>query len=102
MVIIESILDLVSAALIFFAAIIPAYLSFKLKEDTAKVTIALTAFIIAHAIYHLVRMQGLESMADGLLEPASVVILIAFGLMYISVSSNKNNKKKHQETKAGI
>ena len=94
-------LDLVSAALLFFAAIIPAYLSIKLKGDIIKVTIALTVFIIAHAAYHVVRMQGLGSIADSLLEPASVMILIAFGAVYLGVS-NKNDKKKRQERKAGI
>jgi hypothetical protein len=54
---IESWLDLVSAVMMFFAAIIPAYLSMKLKGDISKVTIALTAFIIVHGIYHTVRMQ---------------------------------------------
>ena len=89
---IESELDLVSAALIFFAAIIPAYLSLKLRGDIGKVTIALTAFIVLHGIYHVVRMQGLESMADGVFEPASVIMLIAFGATYLGVS-----RKKKQE-----
>ena len=90
---IESELDLVSAALIFFASIIPAYLSFKLRGDFGKITIALTAFIILHGVYHVVRMQGMESMADGVFEPASVVMLIAFGATFLGVSY-----KKKQET----
>jgi len=86
---IESELDLISAALIFFAAIIPAYLSLKLRGDIVKLTISLTAFIVIHGIYHLVRMQGLESMADNIFEPASVVMLIVFGLTYLGVSQKK-------------
>jgi hypothetical protein len=89
---IESELDLVSAALIFFAAIIPAYLSLKLRGDIGKLAIALTGFIFLHGIYHIVRMQGLESMADGVFEPASVFTLIVFGATYLGVS-----RKKKQE-----
>ena len=90
---IESWLDLVSAVMIFFAAIIPAYLSLKLKGNIRNVTVTLTAFIVAHGIYHVVRMQGGESIADGVFEPASIIVLIAFGLTYLDVSY----KKKKQE-----
>jgi ABC-type uncharacterized transport system permease subunit len=92
---IESWLDLVSAVMMFFAAIIPAYLSVKLKGDISKVTIALTVFIVVHGIYHLVRMQGTESIADSVFEPASIIVLIAFGVTYLSVSYKK--KKKQEE-----
>jgi hypothetical protein len=91
-VVIESGLDLVSAVMIFFAAIIPAYLSLKLKGDISKVTITLTAFIVLHGIYHVVRMQGIESMADNVFEPASVIVLIAFGVTYLSVSYKKKQE----------
>jgi hypothetical protein len=90
---IESWLDLISAAMMFFAAIIPAYLSLKLKGDISKLTIALTAFIVVHGIYHVVRMQGIESIADSVFEPASIIVLIAFGVTYLGVSY----KKKKQE-----
>jgi hypothetical protein len=90
---IESWLDLVSAVMMFFAAIIPVYLSLKVKGDISKVTIMLTAFIIVHGIYHVVRMQGIESIADSVFEPASIIVLIAFGVTYLGVSY----KKKKQE-----
>jgi hypothetical protein len=90
---IESWLDLISATMMFFAAIIPAYLSLKLKGDIIKVTIMLTAFIVVHGIYHLVRIQGMESIADSVFEPASIIVLIAFGVIYLGVSY----KKKKQE-----
>lgn len=92
---IENYLDLLSAVLIFFAAIIPAYLSLRLKGNMATVTIALSAFLVVHGAYHLVRMQGLESVADGVLEPASIIVLIAFGLAYLRVF----NIKKREVTK---
>jgi hypothetical protein len=89
---IESGLDLVSAVMIFFAAIIPAYLSLKLKGDISKVTIMLTAFIVVHGIYHVVRMQGIESIADSVFEPASIIVLIAFGVTYLGVSYKKKQE----------
>jgi hypothetical protein len=91
-VVIESGLDLISAIMIFFAAIVPAYLSLKLKGNIGKVTIALTAFIVLHGIYHLVRMQGLESTADSVFEPASIIVLIAFGVTYLGVSYKKKQE----------
>lgn len=87
---IESEIDLASAILIFVAAIIPAYLSLKLRGDLAKITIALTAFVVLHGIYHVVRMQGLETMADGVFEPASVFTLIVFGATYLAISRKKS------------
>lgn len=91
---IESWLDLISAAMIFFAAIIPGYMSLKLRGDISKVTIMLTAFIVVHGIYHLFRMQGIESIADSVFEPASIVALIAFGVTYLGVSYKKKKKKQ--------
>jgi uncharacterized membrane protein len=94
---IESWLDLISATMIFFAAIIPGYLSLKLRGDISKLTIMLTAFIVVHGIYHLVRMQGIESIADNVFELASIAVLIAFGVTYLGVSYKK--KKKHEVTR---
>ena len=91
--VIESWLDLVSAVMILFAAIIPAYLSLKLKGNIRKVTITLTAFIVAHGIYHVVRMQGIESLADSVFEPASIIVLIAFGVTYLGVSYEKKKQE---------
>jgi len=91
---IESGLDFIGAILILLAAIIPAYLSVKLTGDLRKMTIALTAFIALHGTYHIVRMQSMEFLADRILEPASVMTLIAFGTIYIGVSY----RRKKQET----
>ncbi len=79
--------------MMFFAAIIPGYLSLKLRGDISKVTVMLTAFIVMHGIYHLVRMQGIESIADSVFEPASIIVLIVFGVTYLGVSYKKKKKK---------
>jgi len=89
---IESGLDLVGALLIFIAGIVPAYLSFKLRGDMVKITIALTSFIVTHGIYHVVRMQGMESIADGVFEPVSVLALIAFGATYLGISQKRRKE----------
>jgi hypothetical protein len=94
---IENSLDLVSAVMVFFAAIVPAYLSLKLRGDISKLTIALTAFIVVHGIYHVVRMQGIESLADSAFEPISIIVLIVFGVTYLDVSYKK--KKKQEATR---
>ena len=95
---IESWLDLISTVMMFFAAIIPGYLSLKLRGDISKVTIMLTAFIVVHGVYHVVRMQGAESIADNVFEPASIIVLIAFGVTYLDVSYKKKKKKKQEAT----
>jgi hypothetical protein len=38
-------------------------------------------------------MQGIESIADSVLEPASVIVLIAFGLTYLGVSYEKKRQE---------
>jgi hypothetical protein len=39
-------------------------------------------------------MQGIESMADNVFEPASVIVLIAFGATYLSVSYKKKQEAR--------
>ena len=90
----ESQLDMISSILIFFAAIVPTYLGLKLQGVMRNLSVALAAFIVLHGIYHLLRIQGMESMADGVFEPASVVMLIGFGTIYLGVSY-----KNKQETR---
>jgi hypothetical protein len=94
---IEAQLDLVGAIAIFFGGLVPGYLSFRLKGDMAKLTIVLTVFIVVHGIYHLVRMQGMESIADGIFEPASVIVLIAFGVSFLVVAHRKNELRRKQD-----
>ena len=90
----ESQLDIISSILIFFAAIVPTYMGLKLQGMMRNLSVALAAFIVMHGVYHVLRIQGMESMADGVFEPASVAMLIGFGTIYLSVSH-----KKKQETR---
>jgi hypothetical protein len=43
-------------------------------------------------------MQGAESIADNVFEPASIIVLIAFGVTYLDVSYKKKKKKKQEAT----
>jgi hypothetical protein len=94
-VVIESPLDLAGAIIILAGSIVPAYLSLKLKGNIAKLTIALTIFAVVHGIYHFVRMQGLE-FASGVLEAASVVALISFGVSYLGISYKKKERVRQE------
>jgi hypothetical protein len=42
-------------------------------------------------------MQGMESIADGIFEPASVLVLIAFGVTYLGISYRKKERVRGRE-----
>ncbi len=90
---IESELHLVSAVFIMVAAVIPLYLSIKLRNDELRMlAMMLGAFSVIHSFYHLSGALGLELLADGVLEPLSVIVLISFGVTYL------NERRKHGVT----
>ena len=93
----ESELNFIGAVLILSAAIIPAYLSIKLRGTLRIMTISLTAFIGLHGIYHIASVQGMELLSDGILEPASVIALLAFGSIYLGISFMKHEKQEAVE-----
>lgn len=91
----ETQLHFVSAIAIFLAAIVPIYLTIKLKDNLRRVTLILTIFILTHGIFHLTGFLGFNFLAEGVLEPISVAVLIFFGIVFcgytkISKSSIKN------------
>jgi hypothetical protein len=96
-VVIENELNFIGAVLILSAALITAYLSIKLKGAFRIMTIALTAFIVLHGIYHVANMQGSEFLSEAIIEPASVIALIAFGAVYLHIAYCKNNKQETAE-----
>jgi chromate transport protein ChrA len=79
----------ISAIAIFSAAIIPIYISIRVrganKIRIRTITIILAVFILIHGLYHLVELFGYHRLGEGLLEPLSVVILILFGIMMIRI-----------------
>ena len=71
------------------AAIIPLYISIRIKGGNKygirTLTIVLTLFIVIHGLYHLAELLGYHMLGEGFLEPLSVVILIVFGIIMIRI-----------------
>jgi hypothetical protein len=88
----EKLLHLVSAAIMFAAAIIPLYLSFRLKSNLRILTVLLSLFIFIHGIYHLAYFAGEEVLGEGLFRTISIFILIIFGGAFIYMDRSKKEK----------
>ena len=86
----ETQLHFISAVLILLAAIVPIYLTIKLKDNLKKLTAILSIFILMHAAYQVVGFFGLNLLADGVLEPLSVAVLIFFGIVYSGIAKQRN------------
>jgi carbon starvation protein CstA len=56
-------LHFVSAIAIFLAAVIPIYLTLKLKDNLRRLTLILTIFILTHAIFHVTGFLGFNFLA---------------------------------------
>ena len=82
-------LHLVSAILILLAAVVPVYLTVRLRDNLRKLVLVLTIFILVHAVYHIVGFFGLTILAEGVFEPLSVAILIFFGIVYSGMTRPK-------------
>jgi hypothetical protein len=91
----ETQLHFISAVLILLAAIVPIYLTIKLKDNLKKLTAILSIFILMHAAYQVVGFFGLTFLADGVLEPLSVAVLIFFGIVYSGIAKQRNLSIQH-------
>jgi len=78
----ESQLHFVSAIAILLAAVVPIYLTLKLKDNLRRLTLILTIFILTHAIFHVTGFLGFNFLAEGVFEPISVTVLIFFGIAF--------------------
>jgi hypothetical protein len=86
----ETPLHFISAIIILLSALVPIYLTVKLKNHSLKkLTIILSIFILIHALYHITGFFGFNLLADGVLEPLSVVVLIFFGIVYSAIIGAK-------------
>ena len=91
----ETNLHFISAIVIFLAAIVPIYLTLKLKNNIRKLTLILTIFILTHAVYHIVGFYGLTLLGEGVFEPLSVAVLIFFGINYSGIAKQRNMSIKN-------
>ena len=78
----ETQLHFISAIAIFLAAVVPIYLTLKLKDNLRKLTLILTIFILTHAIFHVTGFLGFNFLAEGVFEPLSVAVPIFFGIAF--------------------
>ena len=91
----ETQLHLISAVLILLAAVVPIYLTIKLKDNLRKLTAILSIFVLIHAVYQVVGFFGLTLLADGVFEPLSVGVLIFFGIIYSGIAKQRSMSIKN-------
>ena len=90
---IDADLHFVSAIFIFIAAIIPIYLSFRLKNALRRLTIVFAIFILIHGLYHVSGSLGQEFLSESIFAPLSAFALVIFGLMYVRIPKRKDGIK---------
>ena len=88
----ENLIHLASGVIMFAAAIVPIYLSLRLKSNLRILTVLLSVFIFIHGLYHLAYFAGEEVLGEGLLRTISVVVLIIFGGAFIFMDRSKKEK----------
>ena len=103
-------INFVSMIVIFTAAVIPVYIAIKLNNNSysgnnnnnpnlKKLAIMLAVFILVHGVYHITRFLGFNLLAEGVFEPLSIIILIAFGVL-LYYNNTPGKKERQQEAKA--
>ena len=92
----ETQLHFISAVAIFLSAVVPIYLTVKLKNNKLKkLTLIFSIFIIIHSLYHVTGFFGFYFLAAGVFMPLSVVALIFFAIVYSSSTKTKNMNIKY-------
>lgn len=82
-------LHLISGIALFVGSIVLGYFSIKSKGRIRELAIIFLVFTIIHSFYHITSYFDLELLAEGLLEPLSVMILIFFAFRYLFVKSKQ-------------
>lgn len=85
----ETQLHFISAVVILLAALVPIYLTIRLKDNLRKLAAILSLFILTHSVYHILGFFGFPLLA-GVFEPLSVAVLILFGFVYSGLAKPKN------------
>src|SRR5438093_13710289 len=88
----ENLLHLASAVIVLAAAIVPIYLSLRLKSNLRVLTVLLSLFIFIHGLYHLAYFAGEEVLGEGLFRTISIVVLIIFGAAFICMDISREKK----------
>jgi hypothetical protein len=89
-------LHFISAVAIFLSAVVPIYLTARLKNNKLKkLTLVFSIFILIHSLYHVTGFFGFYFLAEGVFMPLSVVALIFFAIVYSSSTKTKNMNIKN-------
>ena len=88
-------LHFISAIVILLAALVPIYLTIRLKDNLRKLVVILSLFLLTHSVYHILGLLGLTLLAEGVFEPLSVAVLIIFGFVYSDIAKPKNMSVKN-------
>jgi hypothetical protein len=87
-----NLLHLASGLIMFAAAIVPVYLSLKLRSNLRILTVLLSLFIFIHGLYHFAYFAGQEILGEGLFRTVSIIVLIIFGVAFIYIEGTKKEK----------
>lgn len=87
-----NLLHLASGLIMFAAAIVPVYLSLKLRSNLRILTVLLSLFIFIHGLYHFAYFAGQEILGEGLFRTVSIIVLIIFGVAFIYIEGSKKEK----------
>ena len=87
-------LNLFSGIIIMLAGAIPAILALRASGIIRILLIVLLMFFIIHGLYHLLDIMGFEFLADSIIRPVSVVVLMIFGIFTLIVKRKNSTKKR--------
>lgn len=82
-------LHLISGIAFFAGSIVLAYFGIKSSGRIKQLAIIFLVFTIIHSFYHVISYFNMELLAEGVLEPLSVIILIFFGFSYLIIKSKQ-------------
>ena len=80
---VESSLNLLAFLALAAVGIVPLIIALRVKVPSLRnLSLLLGVFALAHGFYHLANACDFDILADSVLEPVSVVFLLAFGFYY--------------------
>jgi Na+-transporting NADH:ubiquinone oxidoreductase subunit NqrB len=94
----EQEIHIVSSLFIFAAAVIPIYLTLRIKTKNLRTLMAiLSSFIVVHGAFHITGTLGMSFLSESILEPISYMVLISFGIYYLNLLRKKIEvRRKHE------
>jgi len=87
-------LNLFSGIMMILAGTIPAFLALRTSGMIRMLLIVLLSFTLIHGLYHLLDIMGFEFVADSIIRPVSVAVLMLFGIFTLIVKRKNSTKRK--------